>query len=147
MPSRHVVASGLVSVVFLSLTKSVPGAIACFFAGVLIDLDHALDFLVIKKRICRSLDELKVFCADSNEKRIYLWLHSYEILAILWAGALVFGSPIAYTGILWGMTIHLLLDQLTNPIHPLSYFLIYRAKLGFPKDIFLIEKQPQSWVG
>ena len=147
MPSRHVVASGVASAIFLSFTKSIPGTAACFFAGILIDLDHAFDFVVIKKKMYRSFKELKTFCASRDDKKIYLWLHSYEVLAVLWALAFIFGASPVYAGILWGMTIHLFLDQLTNPIHPLSYFLVYRIKLGFPKDIFFVERQPQSWVG
>jgi len=135
MPAGHVAASGIVSVVFLSLSKSVAGAVACFFSGILIDLDHALDFVVLRKKMFRSVQELKDFCLDKKGK-IYLFLHSYELFFVLWALAIGSGVSPVYLGILYGMSTHLLLDQVTNTIYPLTYFFYYRSRLGFSKALF-----------
>ena len=135
MPSKHIVASMAVSAIFLSLSKSLAGALACFLSGILIDLDHALDFILIRKKMFNSFRELKSFCLDKSGK-VYLLFHSYELLALLWVFAVLWRVPSLYLGFLYGMSIHLLLDQITNTIYPLTYFLVYRKKLGFPKALF-----------
>ena len=135
MLGKHVIASGLTSAFFLFLTKSWGGAIACFVSGILIDLDHLLDYCIIKKRMCWSLDTLKAFCTDKTGK-IYLVLHSYELMIILWAAMIYLKATGIWLGLLYGMSVHILLDQLTNPIYPLAYFWFYRLKLGFPKVVF-----------
>lgn len=48
------------------------------------------------------------------------------------------------------MTVHLILDQLANSIYPkhgLAYFLVYRARLGFPKSIFFDQSFLQRLQG
>lgn len=135
MPAHHVLASAATSAFFFSLTKSWGGSVACFLSGVLIDLDHWLDCCIIQKKLCLSFQEVKRFCFK-NSGKIYLVLHSYELMAGLWALVVYLEASALWLGLLYGMTVHLLIDQLTNTVHPLAYFLFYRIKEGFPKSIF-----------
>lgn len=135
MPSRHIIASAATGVIFLSLTKSWGGSVACFLSGILIDADHWLDCCIIQKRFCRSFKEVKKFCFQ-NSGKIYLIFHSYELIVGLWALAVYLNAPALWLGVLYGMTVHLLIDQLTNTVHPLAYFWFYRVKMGFPKSVF-----------
>ena len=137
-PSKHVVASGITSAGFAFITQSLPGAVACFLSGIFIDLDHLLDFYLIKRKMCWSLRELHDFCLNIKTGKIYLVFHSYELMAVLWISAYFYPNSI-WIGCLFGMSVHLLLDQVSNPIYPWAYFLLYRMQLGFPKKIFFHE--------
>ncbi len=134
---QHILASGITGIVFAKLTNSWPGTIACFLSGILIDLDHLLDYVINKKKMCWSVKKLENFCAQKEDGKIYFFLHSYELVAFLWLIVFCFKLNAIWLGIVFGMSIHLLIDQLANPIYPLTYFLFYRFKLGFPKSLFL----------
>ncbi len=136
MLSGHIIASGVTAAWFGVATKSPTAAAACFLGGIFIDLDHAFDFFLMRKRVPRSYVELVDFCKEPTGK-IYLFLHSYELMALLWATCFWGKLPLVFVGALFGMSVHLLLDQLTNPVHPVGYFISYRIKLGFPKSVFL----------
>ena len=145
-PVKHVVASGVTSVLFAFLTRSWVGTMACFLSGIFIDLDHLLDYCIFRKKMCWSIKELEDFCFERTGK-IYLILHSYELMAILWVTVYYFGMQPVWFGIIFGMSVHMLLDQIINPVHPLAYFLFYRLKIGFTKAIFFNEgliEEPQA---
>ena len=89
--------------------------------------------------MCRSFKELKDFCLKDKSGKIFLIFHSYELMAVFWAVILYFHPSVVWFGLAFGMSVHLLLDQIFNPIYPLAYFLVYRMKLGFPKAIFFNE--------
>ena len=141
----HIVASSVTAAWFGVTTQSPVGTIACFLSGIFIDLDHVLDFYIFKKNLPRSYKELKDFCLDPSGK-IYLFLHSYELMAFLWVVVFCFKPSVLFVGLLFGMSVHLLLDQLTNAIYPLAYFIFYRLKLGFPKVIFFRDQPVKEIV-
>ena len=136
MPGQHVIASGITSAFFMFLTRSLPGTIVCFFSGILIDLDHILDYYLIKKKMCWSLKELVDFCLDQKVEKAYLVLHAHELMAVLWIVASYRRLNALWIGGLFGMSVHLLLDQIANPVDGLTYFWFYRSRIGFPKSLF-----------
>jgi len=134
---QHIIASGITSAYYAYVSHSWLGAAACFLSGIFIDMDHWVDYCWIKKKICWSLKELEDYCYHGNkEDKIFLFLHSYELLLTLWAAAFLFFNDPVWIGLVFGMTVHILLDQIFNGVYPWAYFLFYRAKHGFPHKIF-----------
>lgn len=72
-----------------------------------------------------------------NLKKVYLYLHSYELIIFLWLAIYIFKLPDIWTAIAIGMTQHLILDQITNPVNRMGYFISYRIKNRFEKEAIL----------
>jgi len=133
----HIVTSAGVGLVSYYRYKSPPAAIAGFFAGWLIDLDHIVDYV---RAHGWKLNWARVKEA-SHEKysgKLYLPLHSFEILAlffVLFRGGK--RQPYRMT-ITVSVLTHLLLDQKCNPSRrPLTYFLTDRIRKRFNADLIL----------
>jgi len=139
-PAKHIIASGATSLFFYALTNSWTGSVACFFGGIVIDVDHLLDFYCDKKRMCWSLKEMNRFCLDERHGKMYMVFHSYELLVVLWVVLVVVlhFEPIAF-GFVFGMSARILFDQFTNAVYPLAYFWFCRRRFGFTKKIFFGE--------
>ena len=125
-------------------SRSVPEAASCFLSGVLIDLDHVVDFhLFSGERF--SLVNFFSWCYESRWRKVTLILHSYELFGILCAVAYYLDSAVLQ-GIIWGAGLHLLLDQLANPrtyrLSPWFYLLGYRMAMGFRRDKLQLSLQP-----
>lgn len=110
-----------------------PATLGCFFSGVLIDLDHYLEYYLLRKEFPYRYKDLVDFCWYNDEKKLYLLFHAYEYVFVLWFLIYFFGLSPVWSGLAIGLTIHLLLDQWTNPIKPLFYFLTFRIKNKFEK--------------
>ena len=67
-------------------------------------------------------------------KKLYLILHSYEIVIIFWAAIYIFSLGKLWQAIALGLTQHIVLDQLTNPMRPFGYFFTYRFLKRFKKE-------------
>ncbi len=132
-PSYHIAASAGVSVGVHLTMHSWPAAMGCFVSGVLIDLDHYLEYYIFRKKFPWDYKDLVRFCFDVRVKQSFLVLHAYELLFLFWFFIYFFGLGKVWTGIAIGLTAHLALDQFTNPIKPLCYFLIYRMNHQFLK--------------
>jgi membrane-bound metal-dependent hydrolase YbcI (DUF457 family) len=98
--------------------------------GVLIDVDHVLDYLYAHGP---HLD-LRTFMDGQYEyksKRVFVLLHAFEYLPLLY----LFWN--AYRGRKWAvaataaMGSHIAADHLLNGVRPLSYFISYRLKHRF----------------
>ena len=108
----------------------------CFFAGFLIDADHLIDYFITHPL---TLDFRRIYkaCLNVDMKRVLVIFHSFELAALVWAIGLL--SPAGKIGIAAavGISQHLILDQLFNPVRPLTYFLIYRISNGFKTECFM----------
>lgn len=124
---EHFLASSILAIVFYYFTRSLAGTTAAFLAGVLIDLDHLFDFWKSKPNHPFSIKEFLHPCGymDKNQK-IYVPLHSYELLILLWLFWSLNHSHFLL-GIALGMTLHLILDDIGNKLQTLSYFFSYRV--------------------
>ena len=78
-------------------------------------------------------------CLDMNLKKLYLVLHSYEFIAILWIAIYLFSLSNIWKAAAIGFTQHIIFDQLVNPIVPFGYFLTYRMIKGFSKKALIKE--------
>jgi hypothetical protein len=132
----HLYTSTLLGGTLYSFTQSNQAAIFSFLSGVFIDLDHVLDFLIFSKEKL-YIRNIFSWCEDGRWKKITLIFHSYEIYLILCIITYYFPGDILI-GILSGMGLHLILDQIGNRrrfgLSLWFYFFIYRAFAGFHRD-------------
>ncbi|MCX5716069.1 MAG: hypothetical protein NTV07_04305 [Candidatus Omnitrophica bacterium] len=133
---NHVISSGIVGSTVYLITGSPAGAIASVAAGILIDTDHIIDYYL---NFGFSLNLRKIYLVINSYKlnKIYIFLHSFELLAAFWLVTFLIPLSMVYFAIGVGLTLHILLDQICNPVMPRAYFLTYRIAHGFKKDCVL----------
>lgn len=107
-----------------------------FVAGILIDIDHVLDYY-IQKGITLKIKNIYLWHIKTKYKFLFLYLHSLELLAMLWAGIFLFKLGIFWVALAVGVTQHIILDIFFNPINSYAYFLSYRIIKGFKKEYIL----------
>jgi hypothetical protein len=126
----HLVISSVVSTFFFLATGSVGGSLACFVAGIAIDIDHVFECLFLHG----TLDFSKL--ADIRGHSLYkdkviVTLHSPEIVILI----PLLGVNSLTAGIALGMMLHMLSDffyyRKTRQKSPLSLFFTYRMSKGF----------------
>jgi membrane-bound metal-dependent hydrolase YbcI (DUF457 family) len=72
---------------------------------------------------------------EADFKKIYLFLHSIELVVLFWLIVMFFRNNMLLLGVAIGYTQHLLLDNLNNKIiSPFSYFLGYKVYHNFNPD-------------
>ena len=136
-PPFHIAASAAISFFVYLYFKSVSCAIISFLSGILIDLDHILDFcLSYGIRQYNSFFK-KIYAVDL--KKLILFFHSYEFPILLWLGIILFSLNKYWISLAVGLTQHLLFDQFTNPMTFRGYFLLYRIYHKFDTEK-IIEK-------
>jgi hypothetical protein len=112
--------------------------IVSFCAGVFIDLDHLFDYFYSHSF---TINPKKVYqaCLEMNLKRWFLFLHSYELVALFWIAIWLFSLSAVWKALAIGFTQHIIFDQITNPINTCGYFLTYRIMRGFDKRALIKE--------
>ena len=133
-PVYHTVYAGFFSAVYGSVTHSLWGSVLCFVSGVLMDLDHLLDYILAKKRLTFSYKTLLSYFGSEKSGKIYIIFHSYEFIFLLWLFIAFYQLSVVWVGLAVGVTTHILLDKFHNPIRPFVYFLTYRMKNKFNKE-------------
>ena len=129
-PIGHVVTSAVSAGIVSSVTQSIMAGLSCFVAGVLIDLDHLMDYYLFKG-FTLSYREFSQAMYQVLLPRHILLLHSYELILLYWIWIILAGiGPVGW-GVGVGLTVHLVMDQLFNKHSPGAYFFIYRAINGF----------------
>jgi hypothetical protein len=110
-----------------------PERAAALAAGVLVDADHLVDF-VLQRR-------------GGDRRWLVLPLHGWEFpAALLLAGRLTPWAGLARAAA-FGLTLHLLLDLVTNrPAHPAIYSVLYRARLRFAADRLRFNAGDGTWM-
>lgn len=142
--SVHVSTSAVLAAAIYAYSRSVPEAASCLVSGVLIDLDHVVDFHIFSGERF-SLTNFFSWCNESRWQRLTVIFHSYELLGILCAVAYYMDSAVL-RGIVCGAGLHLLLDQLGNlrifRLSPWFYLLGYRIVMGFRRDKLQLSLPP-----
>lgn len=129
-------ASFVISGGVLYYFNSWTAALASFLTGVFIDIDHILDYYVnygINLDIRRFFD----VCYSIGFRKLFLFLHSFELVAGLWFFVLLLNPGTIWTGAAIGITQHLFLDQLGNNrtgCKKFRYFLLYRLRHSFSRS-------------
>ena len=116
-PPGHAIVSLSIGAILLGVTKSPYSLVAAFLTGVMIDLDHLVEYY-------------RWFIKEDNS-RVYFFLHSYELLVPAFLAGYLSGWDPVVLGVSFAFLGHLLSDQLANPVGPLTYFFTYRAMKGF----------------
>lgn len=133
----HVIASLATGGAAYAATGSVPLALAAGASGVAIDTDHWVDYWVrFGPRL--SLRRFFAYHYGHRQRLIVVPLHSVELWTIWWAAALWGLANPVWVGVGLGCTVHLLIDQVTNGVRPLGYFLIYRLLHRFGVRAILV---------
>ncbi len=134
-PTAHVYTSAIMATVLYAHSHSVPESTVCFVSGVLIDLDHVVDYFLFSPRKISLERFLSWF--EYGWHRVTLVFHSYELFSLLLVAAFYLDSPLL-RGIFWGTGLHLLLDQIWNlkkyKLSPWFYFLVFRISAGFRRE-------------
>lgn len=138
-PATHAVISLGVSALLLTWTKSWAATLACFLSGIFIDIDHHLDYCLVRGKFPFFYRELQDYCLTARNGKLYLIFHSYELLLIFWIILTHYRLDGIWIGIAIGMSVHLFCDQWSNPLKPLAYFITYRIKHGFEAKRLLVE--------
>ncbi len=127
---QHCAVSGAVAAVAYLATRDAATALVTLAAGILIDVDHVPDYLLHagKKASVKGFFE---DCEASRLKRYYLALHSYEIVPVIILLGLLTNHTMLSTAAAVAFLIHILCDQIYNPVVHRAYFFFYRLKNGF----------------
>ena len=142
LPPAHAAISGVISIAVWYYFKSAECAVISFIAGVFIDLDHLIDFYT-NHRFTLKVKRIYCVCARMRLKRLYLGLHSYEIVILLWAAIYIFALSNYWKALAIGVTQHIISDQIANPLNNLGYFFTYRILKGFKRERLINElKEP-----
>jgi hypothetical protein len=134
-PGGHLVTTAVASAAWAAATGSLPVAAAVAVGGFLIDVDHAVDYVLFERQRDLRPGAFLRYYLDGRVQRAVLVLHSYELFAVL--GLLAWWTDaVPLWGYLWGALMHLALDLMFNGEYtPRSisafYSFAYRARHGF----------------
>lgn len=135
-PLQHLAYSTGVAAVLLATTKRPRVACACIASGVLVDLDHLIEY----KNYCRENWDWNEFSTGiyfNKKGTVKVIFHSWEAAAIMWGITLakkgIKKNSLLY-GITVGYTLHLILDQIGNNLNLMAYFETYRWFVGWQQD-------------
>ena len=119
-PVGHTVVSVGIGGAVWAATGSPAAVPAATVTGVLIDVDHVLDYYN---------------CYWKRDKgRLYVLFHGWEYSAIALAIVLAFWYPPVLLAAVLGHLGHLVGDQVGNRLaHPLAYSIVYRISAGFDR--------------
>jgi hypothetical protein len=102
------------------------GGLSCCLTGILIDLDHFVDFW-INRGFSLNPRKLLDFCYHGSSAKFYDILHGYEFVPLLWWLSTCLPFREAGLGLVVGYSLHLLGDQFFNThLNRWTYFLSYR---------------------
>ena len=124
----HILVSLLSMGIIYGVFRSLKLATLYFAAGIFIDLDHLIDYFLyfgLKFRLKYFFGSLYL-----RSGKVYIFLHSWELLIPLWIWGLYAKQEILALAIMLGFVVHLLLDQRHRTI-PLAYFLSFRILNNF----------------
>ena len=99
-------------------------------SGVLIDIDHILDYFMAYGINIRIKQFFEV-CHNLKIPRMRLIFHSWELLILLSICVFLVGWNPWIVGTIVGFTQHIVLDQVFNKPNKWTYFFFWRLKKGF----------------
>jgi len=112
-PGGHLVTTAVAAGVGLAATGSVPVAAGIVVGGFLIDVDHAVDYLIVERQRELTPAAFLRYYTEGRARRAVLALHSYELFLAL--AVLAWWLDSAWlAGYLAGGAMHLVLDIVFN---------------------------------
>ena len=143
-PDQHVTISVGSGVILGILLKSWIAGIACCLMGILVDVDHFLDYWV-NHGFNLSLSGFFDFCYNGTSKRFFDLLHGYEYVPFLIWISFLPGCGKLGVGLTAGYLIHLLGDQFYNThLSRWTYFLSFRIYQRFEFSRIVIRGNPNA---
>jgi len=138
----HAFISVTVGGILYSYSHSIAGFLWFSIAGIFIDIDHYIDY-IREHGITFNLKEVYNYCKDNYTgfKKLTLIFHSYELSILLWSAILLFNLDIVWRYIAVSFTLHILLDQMINPVLPLTYFLLFRIANNFETKKLFVDRR------
>lgn len=139
----HTIASLIAGGILYKLTHSFAAFLWVLIIGIFIDLDHYIDY-VIEDGV--GFNPKKIYSAFKQGpdyfKKLTLILHSYELMIILWIAIFILDLNIVWKCAAISFSLHLFIDQIANPVMPLTYFFLFRIANHFEtKKIFITHNQ------
>jgi len=133
-PDKHITASLIISSAVYFYFKSWTAFFVSFLAGVFIDVDHLLDYFM-QQGLTFKIARVYHWFSEHKYKYIWIFLHSIELMVILWVAIYVFKLGLFWIALAIGFTQHLILDIFFNRnfIYWYAYFLAYRFLKGFKR--------------
>ncbi len=116
-PPGHALVSLPIGAVVWAATKSPYSMLAAFLTGVMLDLDHLVEYYW--------------WFVRGDNTRVFYFFHSYELVVPAALAGYFSGWDPLVVGASAGFLGHLAADQIVNPMRPLAYFFTYRAIVGF----------------
>jgi hypothetical protein len=134
-PSKHVAISVVAATAVYAYFHSTAGALATFFTGVFLDIDHFFDYFYTEGfNFNPKKFLLSTYCLDTP--KVFLFFHSYELIVPVILYGYFSGNTLPAWALGTGLVTHILADQFWNPVTPRAYFLACRLYHNFSADIF-----------
>ncbi len=127
---HHVTLSTVISGILFAVFKSWELSITSFIAGILIDIDHVIDYF-IEHGLRSNLKEFLPYFYKEKHRKITLLFHGWEWLFCLGAAAILTEFNPYVTGVLIGYGHHIAFDYFYNKTSVWTYSLIWRWKKNF----------------
>ncbi|MBI4972882.1 MAG: hypothetical protein HZC16_03590 [Candidatus Omnitrophica bacterium] len=99
----------------------------------MIDADHLLDYY-LQEGLSLKIKNIYLWHSQRKARFIFLFYHSLELVLLLWVIISVFRLGLNWIALGLGITQHMVLDILTNPLYSCTYFLSYRLFKGFKRE-------------
>ena len=131
-PGSHLIISSIAATGLTLGSQSWLAGVSCLAGGVLIDLDHVIDYKIEKKRIPLDYRQLSDFCQYDKKGKLYLIFHGVEYCVAMFVMLLLYPHPVLL-GFLCGVSLHLMCDHLFNPLRPGAYFMLFRWRKNFER--------------
>ena len=145
-PASHIIVSLSTGALVWFFAKSLYAGIVCFFAGLFVDVDHIIEYIIHYGGKNFTYNNLYLTCEQTSRqegdyqfRKLHLIFHSIEIIFALWV-ITIYTRNIYLFAVVIGYSAHLILDWIGNPIYLHSYFIIWRAKNKFHTNRLLRKK-------
>ncbi len=135
-PTGHIICTLTISGFLYFIFRSATAFWVSFLSGILMDIDHILDYY-IQKKITLRMRKIYLWHIKNDYDFLFLYLHSLELVVMLWVAIFVFKLGIFWIALAIGMTQHIILDIFFNPIYTYAYLFLYRLAKGFKKEYIL----------
>ena len=146
-PTKHAIASFAIGSILYLYTKNIYVGFLCFFSGILVDVDHIIEYIIHSGLRGITIDKVWHVCEETNKdgankgfKKLYLVFHSWEVFIVLWV-LTAFFKNIYLLAFTLGYSSHIVLDVIGNRMYPQGYSFIWRCLKKFHTKNLLREKQ------
>lgn len=134
----HIIITLTISGILYFIYNSFSVFISSLIGGILIDIDHLLDYYIHRGMDFKIRDFFN-WCYENQWDTLILFFHSIELMFILWLIISIFNLGIFWIGLAIGISQHIILDIIFNSemINIFSYFFIFRFIKGFRREYIM----------